>query len=152
MNRFTSPARWSLTLSMALAGTAMAADPFAFSSIPLFLAPGVKPNVMVILDNSQSMDGTMGGKVVSGNDAATRSNIARGVLKSVLDTHLGSFNWGLATFETTNSKLYNTQAYFLGNDTTMAYRHDCNATSLPPGVLGCMPNPQFAANGVEFIT
>ena len=52
---------------------AAAAPPFAFASYPLFLAPAIEPNVMVILDNSESMDATMAGKIISGR----RSDYAR---------------------------------------------------------------------------
>ena len=90
----------ALAASLAQPWQAIAAEPFNLSNVPLFLAPSVKPNLMVILDNSQSMDATMSGKIISGDNSETRSNIARGVLKSVLAANINSFNWGLSTFET----------------------------------------------------
>ena len=54
------------------ASTSLAAPPFAISNVPLFLAPNVKPNLMLILDNSQSMDATMAGAVIAGDDPNTR--------------------------------------------------------------------------------
>ena len=88
----------ALLLSAPLA--AVAAPPFAFSSYPLFLAPAIRPNVMVILDNSESMDATMSGKVINGNDPNTRGNIARGILRGLLTSYRDSFNFGITSFRT----------------------------------------------------
>jgi type IV pilus assembly protein PilY1 len=131
-----------------------AADPFTISNFPLFLAPSVKPNLMVILDNSQSMDATMGGMIISGDNDNTRGNIARRVLRSVLQNNIDTFNWGLATFETTNSKLYNTQAYYLGSNSSMVFTNDCvnGMTTTGSPLRRCVPNPQPASNGFNFIT
>jgi type IV pilus assembly protein PilY1 len=139
----------------ALAPLALAADPYTIAPYPLSLASSVKPNLMVIFDNSQSMDATMGGKVISGNDPSTRANIARSVLRSVIDANRYSFNWGLTTFETKYDALYNTQAYYLGDAATMVYTNTCvNGVSNvagPGGNLRCLANP-YPANGFNFIT
>ncbi|MEP7139143.1 MAG: PilC/PilY family type IV pilus protein [Caldimonas sp.] len=132
---------------------AAAAPPFAFASYPLFLAPAIKPNLMVIFDNSESMDATMAGKVISGDDPSTRGNIARNVVRSLLQTYRDSFNWGLTTFETTGNTLYNTHAYYVGNAATMVYTNDCVAgRSASNGGLRCIANPDVAVNGFAFIT
>ena len=55
---------------------AAGAQTLNFAQTPLFLGTTVKPNVLVVYDNSQSMDGTMAGKLVAGNDDTTRGNIA----------------------------------------------------------------------------
>jgi len=134
------------------AGVAAAAPEFEIAPYPLFLSTSVKANLMVIFDNSQSMDATMGGMVISGNDPTTRANIARGVLRNVIDANRYSFNWGLTTFETTSNVLYSTQAYYLGRDTTMVYTNDCvNGVSATNAGLRCIANPH-TANGFNFIT
>ena len=126
---------------------------FTFAAYPLFLAPSVKPNVMLVFDNSESMDGTMSGKVISGDVVTTRGNIARGVLRSILGNYRNSFNWGLTTFATAGNTLYNTHAYFVGNATTMVYTNDCVAgVSVSNGGLRCIANPDAATNGFAFIT
>jgi type IV pilus assembly protein PilY1 len=79
---------------------AFAAAPFSFSTYPLFLAPAIKPNVMIILDNSESMDATMAGKVINGDDPDTRGNIARGILRGLLSSYRDSFNFGITSFNT----------------------------------------------------
>ncbi len=76
-----------LAAGLAMVNPALGADPFTIASYPLFLAPAVRPNLMVIFDNSQSMDATMSGKIISGNLAETRGNIARSVLRSVITTN-----------------------------------------------------------------
>ena len=132
---------------------AVALPAVTFSNFPLFLAPAVKPNVMILFDNSESMDATMSGKVISGNDPTTRGNIARGVLRSVLQTYRDSFNWGLSTFETRGNTLYNTHAYYVGDATTMVYTSDCVAGVSPSnGGRRCIANPDAAVNHRAFIT
>lgn len=143
------------------ASTSLAAPPFAISNVPLFLAPNVKPNLMLILDNSQSMDATMAGAVIAGDDPTTRGNTARRVLRNILNGPLAdSFNWGLATFDlqlnSGRASRFNTQAYWLGNNATMTYTNTCNAGVSnvigPNGTnLRCIPNPE-TGNGYNYIT
>ena len=151
MKLVTAPTRIAaLLLSAPLA--ALAAPPFAFSSYPLFLAPAIRPNVMVILDNSESMDATMSGKVINGNDPNTRGNIARGILRGLLTSYRDSFNFGITSFRTSSVTLYNTHAYYLGNATTMVYTNDCVAgISVLNAGRRCIANPQ-PGNGFAFIT
>ena len=145
--------RTAFTVLLAMPIGASAAPPFAFASYPLFLAPAIKPNVMVIFDNSESMDATMAGKVISGDDPTTRGNIARNVVRSLLQTYRDSFNWGLTTFETTGNTLYNTHAYYVGNAATMVYTNNCVAGRSPSnGGLRCIANPDVAVNGFAYIT
>ena len=110
--------------------------PMGLATYPLFLAPPITPNVLVLFDNSGSMDATMSGKVVSGDatDAdgkpITRGNIAREVLRNVMTKSRSGFNWGLGTFDLIDApKLYNTTAYFIGSDTTMIYTNDCSVAA-----------------------
>ena len=141
------------TLLLAMPLGAVAAPAFTFASYPLFLAPAIKPNVMVIFDNSESMDATMSGKVISGDDPTTRGNIARNVVRTLLQTYRDSFNWGLSTFETTGNTLYNTHAYYVGDGTTMVYTNDCvNGISATNAGRRCIANPDVAINGFAFLT
>ncbi|MBV9892382.1 MAG: pilus assembly protein PilY, partial [Rhizobacter sp.] len=131
---------------------ALAAPPFALASYPLFLAPGIQPNVMIILDNSESMDGTMAGKVINGDDPTTRGNIARGVLRGILTSYRGSFNFGITSFNAYGPSLYNTHAYYLGTDQTMVYTNDCVGGISPSNNnLRCIANPE-PGNGYGYIT
>jgi len=151
MKLVTAPARIAALL-LAAPLAALAAPPFAFSSYPLFLAPAIRPNVMVILDNSESMDATMSGKVINGNDPNTRGNIARGILRGVLTSYRDSFNFGITSFRTSSVTLYNTHAYYLGNATTMVYTNDCVAgISATNAGRRCIANPQ-PGNGFAYLT
>jgi type IV pilus assembly protein PilY1 len=104
------------------------------------------------------MDATMSGQVISGDDLNTRGNIARTVLRGILDTYKDSFNWGLGSFATLGSTLYNTHAYYVGGATTMVYTNICasglDATHLDSKgkSLRCIANPDAAANGFAYLT
>jgi len=74
--------------------------PLQISSIPLFVANPVNPNVLVILDDSESMDGTMAGKLISPDDPTTRGNIGRSVIRNTITNYEYAFNWGLMSYET----------------------------------------------------
>ncbi len=152
MNRIAKIASRLAALMLVPTGVAMAADPFTFATVPLFLAPPVKPNVMVIFDNSQSMDATMSGMVVSGNLPDTRGNVARGVLRGVLDANRSAFNWGLTTFATASVNLYDTHAFYLGDATTMVYTNNCVDGISSDNNKRCIENPDIAVNGFSHIT
>ena len=138
--------RWCMPVLLAAPFGAFALPVITFSDFPLFLAPATKPNVMIIFDNSQSMDATMVGKVIDGDLPDTRGNIARGVLRNVLASYRGAFNWGLSEFETAGGpSRYSTYAYYLGNAATLVYTNDCVAgISASNAGRRCMPNPQPA--------
>ncbi len=120
---------------------------------PLFLTSKTLPNVLVIYDNSESMDGTMAGKLIAGDDPTTRGNIARTVIRNTISAYSGLFNWGLETFYTNGPGLYSTYPYWLGNDQTMVFTDDCVPGGVNGGVsasnngLRCIPNPQPFAGG-----
>lgn len=137
------------------------------SQTPLFLTSPVLPNVLVIYDNSQSMDAYMNGQLVSGNDVNTRGNIGRDVMRTTITNYRTAFRWGLMSFGLSGTPgLYDTFAYFLGDGTSMNFTDTCfvapgksviNALtpgttisgSTPPtgGARGCVPNPQAFAGG-----
>jgi type IV pilus assembly protein PilY1 len=120
----------------------------SLAQVPLFLTSKTLPNVLVIYDNSESMDGTMAGKLIAGDDPTTRGNIARTVIRNTINAYSGLFNWGLETFYTSGPGLYSTYPYWLGNDQTMVFTDDCLPGGAAGGVSGshnglrCIPNPQ----------
>jgi Neisseria PilC beta-propeller domain len=132
----------------------------SIAQYPLFLTHRTLPNVLVIYDNSESMDGTMAGKLIAGDDPTTRGNIARSVIRSTITSFSGQFNWGLESFATYGYGLYSTYPYWLGNDQTMVFTDDCvpgdanGGVSASNGGLRCIQNPQW--NGVsvgdQFVT
>lgn len=120
---------------------------------PLFLQSPLYPNILIALDNSQSMDGTMPGKLVAGNDVTTRGNIGRSVMRNTITNYRSIFNWGLMSFQLSGGTTkYNTYPYFFGSDITMVFTDDCvNGISATNGNLRCIANPEPFAGG-NFIT
>ena len=80
------------------------------AQVPLFLTTGGKANVLVILDNSNSMDEAPNGEAVGSNSPASKSEIARSVLRSLLDVYEGKINLGLMAY-----RQYTPSAYHLHN-------------------------------------
>ncbi|MEP6941599.1 MAG: PilC/PilY family type IV pilus protein [Betaproteobacteria bacterium] len=141
-------------LAMLLAQSASAAL-LSIAQYPLFLTNRTLPNVLVVFDNSESMDATMAGKVIAGDDPTTRGNIARAVIRNTISSFSGQFNWGLETFEIGGAGLYSTYPYWLGNDQTMVFTDDCvGGISASNGGLRCIDNPQWGggATGDRYVT
>ena len=151
-------ALWPALAGMLFAPTIGAAA-LTLSATPLFITPTVVPNILVIMDNSQSMDAYMAGTLVSGDNVKTRGNIGRSVMSGVITSYRSVFNWGLMSFElTAPSGLYNTYAYYMGSDSgaqKMVFTDDCSPTptlgtdgvyttgvSASNSSLPCIPNPQ----------
>lgn len=138
------------------------------ADVPMAVSNMVTPNVLVIYDNSQSMDAYMNGTLVSGSDPSTRGNIGRSVMRNAITSYRSAFNWGLMTYAMSGLNLRNTHAYFMGDDAGMNFTNDCKDTSgvsisttatIPPtigksasnGNRRCIPNPQSAFGG-NYIT
>ncbi len=158
MNSNLSAARHHLAAAALLGAALLAAalparaELLNFASTPLFLGSTVKPNVLVVYDNSQSMDGTMAGKLIAGDDASTRGNIARSVLRSTISSYRNQFQWGLASFGLSGGGVYTTYAYYFGSDAEVVYTNDCVAgVSASNANRRCVANPQ-TGNGFNFIT
>ncbi|HEV2041550.1 MAG TPA: pilus assembly protein PilY, partial [Casimicrobiaceae bacterium] len=144
----------AIAIATLLAESASAAL-LSIAQYPLFLTNRTLPNVLVIYDNSESMDGTMAGKLIAGDDPTTRGNIARGVIRNTISSFSGQFNWGLESFATYGTGLYSTYPYWLGNDQTMVFTDDClSGVSASNGGLRCIVNPQWNGSSVgdHFIT
>lgn len=94
------PALLALVAGPALAQTV------SLAQSPLYLEAGIKPNVLVVYDNSPSMEFMLpGGQgTVALAHPNTRGNIARAALRDIITTYRTQFRWGLATFE--NQGLY----------------------------------------------
>ncbi|MHB8482954.1 MAG: pilus assembly protein [Nitrospiria bacterium] len=150
----TASLAWSMTIQPALAAS------LNLAQTPIFLVSKIKPNVLIIYDNSESMDGYMSGTLVAGNDPNTRSNIGRRVLVNTINNYLNAFNFGLMTYKLSGGTptKYNTYAYFLGSNTGMVFTSTCNpvgnpVSGLTPGIdptngnRRCVPNPQPFSGG-----
>lgn len=59
---------------------------------------GDKPNIMVVLDNSNSMDEAPNGQAVGSASSASKSEIARGAVKNIINTFGDSMRMGLMAY------------------------------------------------------
>lgn len=159
---------WTTGIALALCsrlGTVDAAST-DIADVPMAVSNMVTPNLLVIYDNSQSMDAQMNGVMVSGSDANTRGNIGRYVMRNAITAYRTAFNWGLMSYEmsTNPPTLYSTYAYYLGSATGMVFTSDCTGYTAgvfngAPAVAGvsaagglrCIANPQSSV-GREYVT
>ena len=82
------------------------------SQTPLVLTTPAKANVLIILDNSNSMDEDVSGVAVGSGAATSKSEIAREVIRNLITTYTGQLNVGLMAFQQSNvsaKELYNSQ-------------------------------------------
>ncbi|WP_338414296.1 PilC/PilY family type IV pilus protein [uncultured Sphaerotilus sp.] len=114
-------------LLLSAAGLAQA-QTINFSQTPLYLAASVKPNLLVLYDNSPSMEYLMpsGRGTTDLANLATRGNIARDVLRQNITTYQNTFRWGLSTFAM-NAPIFKTTAPELDLP-TLYYSNDGNGS------------------------
>jgi type IV pilus assembly protein PilY1 len=158
--------RTAVLFGALLAGQAVFAGSTDISNVPMAVSNMVTPNVLVIYDNSESMDAYMNGVMVSGNNANTRGNIGRSVMRNAISAYRTAFNWGLMSYGMSSNPptLYSTYAYYLGSDSSMVFTSNC--TGYVPGVFNgapavpgtstdgggrCIVNPQPSV-GREYLT
>lgn len=138
-------------------GTPVDAASTDIADYPMAVSNMVTPNVLIVYDNSQSMDAFMGGTLVGAHNLSTRGNIGRSVMRDAIGTYRDSFNWGLMTFEMSNLRKRNTYAQYMGSSTGMVFTDDCvgYVAGNPPtpgistsnGGLRCIANPQPFTGG-----
>lgn len=90
------------TLATAFAAGALVslpsgAVPLVIGNNPLYLVMG-KANVLVIIDNSNSMDEAASGAAVGSAAANSKSEIARGVVRNLTDIYRNRVNMGLMAY------------------------------------------------------
>jgi type IV pilus assembly protein PilY1 len=69
------------------------------ASVPLFLTTPTKSNTLVILDSSNSMDEDPSGAAVGSNSADSKSEIARKVIRELINNYTGQINMGLMSYQ-----------------------------------------------------
>ena len=91
-----------------VAGASMAvAAPLVVSEIPLFVASGNKPNVLLTVANSNSMDEDSTGLAVGSAAPNSKSEVARRVAKNLIVNYGGGLSMGLAAFQQSGVVLSN---------------------------------------------
>src|SRR5574343_144901 len=99
----------SLTLQWPMIPSAMAVTitPLALAQAPLFVLTSGKANVLLIMDNSNSMDEDASGAAVGSDNPNSESEIARNVARSLVGTYANKINMGLMAYKQgTNSKYH----------------------------------------------
>ncbi len=143
-------------LCLALLGMSGAiAQQTDLSDVPMVVKNTVRPNVLAVMDNSESMDAYMAGMLITGTNSQTRGNIGRRVLTDIVTTYRSNFNWGLMSFQLADQSLLNTYAYYFGDPTTMFFTDDCTSIDAVTGIgvsvshnnLACVANPEPFSGG-----
>ena len=80
-------------------GASVSAAPLALSQQPLFIATAAKPNVLLVLANSNSMDEDATGLAVGSAAPNSKSEIARSVAKNLVANYANTLNMGLMAFQ-----------------------------------------------------
>ena len=94
--------------------TTCSPDSSHFCSVPPFVTVGQKPNVLIILDNSNSMDENFYGWAAGSYNSNSKSVVAKKALKAVINTYRSQLRVGLMGYKYSSPSLlylYNT-AYF----------------------------------------
>jgi type IV pilus assembly protein PilY1 len=82
-----------------LFGASASAAPLNLSQQPLFVATAAKPNVLLVLANSNSMDEDATGLAVGSASPLSKSEIARSVAKNLVSNYTNTLNMGLMAFQ-----------------------------------------------------
>lgn len=90
-----------------LASQTLFALPLSLHYAPLYLSNAEKANVLVILDNSNSMDEAANGSAVGSDSPDSKSEIARTAIKSLITNYTGKINMGLMAYQQTGVTLSN---------------------------------------------
>lgn len=101
--------RLALTITSMLTIGGVQADLLELSKTPLFITSAAKPNVLMILDTSGSMNWSVDGSFVRGDHPDSRSEVARNAAEMVIDSFGDRFNLGLMSYDQKTPKLYSTQ-------------------------------------------
>jgi hypothetical protein len=70
-----------------------------YSAVPPFISQGVTPNVLVILDNSNSMDEDVNGNAVGSDAPNSRSEIARQAILTLVEKNASRMKFGLMAYK-----------------------------------------------------
>jgi hypothetical protein len=95
----------------------------AYNILPTFVSAPVVPNVLIILDNSNSMDEDMVGNAIGSPhcsnptdpNSCSKSVIARNALTNIINTYAGKMNIGLMSFSLSSASKYKLHNSFYFN-------------------------------------
>lgn len=104
MNRPRFISMTSMSCALFIVGT-MACQA-AVSQKPLHLPSATLPNVLFVLDSSNSMDEAANGSAVGSNSSESKSEIARNVVRGLIDIYKGRINMGLMAYAQNSPSAY----------------------------------------------
>ncbi len=81
---------------------AQAVENSDYAAVPAFISNEVKPNILFIIDNSNSMDEDVDGAAVGGASPLSKSEIARKAVMQIIDDQRGNMRFGLMAYRQTN--------------------------------------------------
>jgi type IV pilus assembly protein PilY1 len=118
---------------------------------PLYLTAG-KANVLVTLDNSNSMDEAPNGEAVGSASAQSKSEIARSVIRGLTDTYRSRVNMGLMGYRqnSPSDNVIHTSPYDVSYDPAHYDPAWTGARSSPTHKKYRIPNPQDAGNYIYY--
>lgn len=96
---YLPPLRMASLLAGIAAGSSSHAAALSLSQVPLFTTSTAKANVLVVLDNSNSMDEAPSGSAAGSNSASSKSEIARGVIRNLISEYTGRISMGLMAYQ-----------------------------------------------------
>jgi type IV pilus assembly protein PilY1 len=82
-----------------MVGASVSAAPLTLAQQPLFIATAARPNVLLVLANSNSMDEDATGLAVGSASPLSKSEIARSVAKNLVANYTNTLNMGLMAFQ-----------------------------------------------------
>ncbi len=92
-------AKINLGLLLMVPASIATASLLSIADQPLFVTNAQKANVMVVLDNSNSMDEGASGAAVGSDSPDSKSEIARNAVKDLITTYSGKINMGLVAYQ-----------------------------------------------------
>ncbi|MCL5801590.1 MAG: PilC/PilY family type IV pilus protein [Gammaproteobacteria bacterium] len=151
-----------LTLLVGAVASYAAPPPTALSDTPLIVVAPTHPQVLLLLGNSQSMDGTLSGAIMTGaagtytvpagftppvdgsnnytvsgkDNSASRLNVAKAAIKETLKSYDGNTDFGLMTLGTGSRGLYTTWAYYMSQAGGFTFTNTAGGNTYPNPCYG----------------
>lgn len=151
-----------LTLLVGAVASYAAPPPTALSDTPLIVVAPTHPQVLLLLGNSQSMDGTLSGAIMTGaagtyavpggftppvdgssnytvggkDNSASRLNVAKAAIQETLNSYDGNTDFGLMTLGTGSRGLYTTWAYYMSQAGGFTFTNTSASNTYPNPCYG----------------
>ncbi len=123
-----------------------------YKAVPPFLSQGVPPNVLVIVDNSNSMDEDVDGSAVGSAAANSRSEIARqAVMQALVNANAGRMRLGLMAYQQSGvSRYYVHDSFYYCSYNPATYPFPPSTPKDPATNTLRFPNPVNAGHYIYY--